>query len=177
MKRKGIACSTFVYLFILGMGAIWLVVTVQGMNLAKESASWLSTTGTIADTWIDRYETTDADGDAEVRYKPNIKYTYVVNGGNFHSRRVDFGPQPSYSRSAKAEEYLAEYPVGREVEVFYDPNNYGEAVLIREASGSTFGLIGGAVMIVGSVVAWIGGKFKAKRSPELELIEEIKKHT
>ena len=164
MKKRGMGCNTIAFLFMLGMGAVWLVVTVRGMQLASESETWLSTTGTITETWIERDETTDADGDSETKFKPFLKYAYGVNGGTFSSRRVDFGSQPAYSSSSRAEDYLTKYPVGSQVEVFYDPADYGEAVLVREASGSTFGLIGGAVMVIGAVVGWIGTLIKSKRT-------------
>ena len=164
MKRNSFGCSTLVFLFALVMGIIWLVVTVRGMQLAVESEAWPSTTGTIVDTWIERDERTDSDDGVETYYKPFIKYSYQVNGGTFHSQRVDFGAQPSYSYSSRAEDYLAQYPIGSEVEVFYDPDDYGEAVLVREASGSTWSIIGSSGLIIFSVVGWVGVLVKKKRA-------------
>ncbi|MEN8243243.1 MAG: DUF3592 domain-containing protein [Chloroflexota bacterium] len=163
MKKRGMGCNTLIFLFVFGMGAVWLYVTVNGMKLAEESQAWLSTAGTITNTSIDRVESTDEDGFTDVDFRPVVDYSYVVNEGTFTSQRVDFGSRPTYNSSSRAEEYLAKYPVGGEVEVFYDPENFGEAVLVREASGSTFGLIGGAVMVIGSVVGWIGAFIKSKR--------------
>jgi hypothetical protein len=146
------------------MGIIWLVVTMNGMQLAAKSAEWFSTTGTVVDAWIERDTRSDSDGEVETYFKPFIEYSYQVNGDAFHSQRVDFSPQPSYSSVSRAEECLAQYPVGREVEVFYDPEDYGEAVLLREASGSTWSLIGSSALIIFAVVGWVGALVKQKRS-------------
>jgi hypothetical protein len=165
VKKNGFGCTTIVFLFALAMGGIWLYVTINGMKLAEASSSWPSTTGIIADTWIDRETSSDADGDVQTNFKPHVRYNYEVNGGSFHSTRVDFGPQPSYSSSSRAEDYLSKYPVGSAVEVFYNPEDFGDAVLLREASGSTISLIGSIVFIIFSVVGWVSALIKKRRAP------------
>lgn len=164
MKKRGVNCSSFVFLFVLGMGVIWLVVTVQGMQAASDSENWLSTSGVIEETWIEREETTDPDGETEDYYKPYVRYSYQANERTFSSQRIDFGPQRSYNRASGAKNFLAQYLEGSQVEVFYDPVEPGQAVLVREASGATWGLIGGGAMVIFSIVAWIRVWIKGKRA-------------
>jgi hypothetical protein len=168
MNKRGVNCSSFVFLFAIGMGVIWLVITVQGMQAARESETWHSTNGVIEETWVERDERTDADGEIEDYYKPYLKYSYLVNNRTYSSQRVDFGPQRSYGRASGANKFLAQYLVGSQVEVFYDPAEPGQAVLVREASSATWGLIGGGAMVIFPIVAWIGVRLKGKRAAEAE---------
>jgi hypothetical protein len=163
MKSKGVNCSNFVFLFVLGMGVIWLVVTIQNMQAAKDSGNWLSTTGVIEETWVEREDRTDADGETEDYYIPHVRYSYIVDGSTYTSERIDFGSRRSHNAKSGADNFLANYPVGREVDVYYDPAEPWEAVLVREARGSTWGLIGGSAFILFSIVGWIGVRIKGKR--------------
>jgi hypothetical protein len=163
VKKNSFGCTSIALLFMLGMGIVWLVFTLNGMKLASESQAWPSTTGVIEDSWIDRDVTTDSDGDTEIRFKPFIKYSYQVNGATYTSQRVDFGGNKSYNSSSRAEDYLAQYPVGKQIEVFYDPEDVGEAVLVREASGATWSIIGSIAFIVIAIVSWVGALIKRNR--------------
>ena len=145
MRNRG---SFLVLVIIFIAGVAWLAFTVKGIQSAQESESWLSAEGMIETTWVDEDRRTDADGDWEDYYEPHLRYSYSVDGAKFSSEKVDFGNQPSYSNRSKANSYLADYSSGAEVEVFYDPAAPGEAVLLREASGSTVSLIGGGLMIL-----------------------------
>jgi hypothetical protein len=164
MKSRGANCSSFVFLFVMGMGIIWLVVTIQNMQAARDSGDWLSTTGVIEETWVEREERTDADGETEDYFKPYVRYSYTVNGSVYSSQRIDFGSQRSHNTSSGAEKFLTKYPVGAEVDVYYDPAAPREAVLVREASGATWGLIGGSAMVLFSIIGWIGVRVKGQRA-------------
>lgn len=163
MKPRGFGCTTLVFLFVLGMGVTWLVFTLNGMKLAEESAAWSSTTGTIVKTWMERDEQSDPDGQTEIYFKPHVQYSYDAPGGRYTSQRVDFGAIPSFNSSSRAEDYLDQYPLDSEIEVFYDPDDPGEAVLVREATGSTWSMIGSTALIIFSVVGWVGALVKRNR--------------
>ena len=164
MKNRGANCSSFVFLFVMGMGIIWLVVTIQNMQAAKDSGNWLATIGVIEETWVEREERTDPDGEIEDYFKPYVRYSYSVNESVYSSERIDFGSQRSYNTRSGADNFLTSYPVGSEVDVFYDPGDPLEAVLVREAHGSTWGLIGGSAFILFSIIGWIGARIKGKRA-------------
>jgi hypothetical protein len=164
MKNRGVNCSSFVFLFVMGMGIIWLVVTIQNMQAASDSGNWLSTKGVIEETWVEREEQTDADGEIEDYFKPYVRYSYTVNESEYSSERIDFGSQRSHNTRSGADNFLTRYPVGAEVDVYYDPAEPWEAVLVREASGATWGLIGGGAMVLFSIIGWIGVWIKGRRS-------------
>jgi len=167
VKKGGFGCTTIGLLFMLAMGAFWLFYTINGMKLAEASQTWPSTTGIVEDTWIDREVDTDSDGDTRTTYKAYVKYSYQVNGATYSSQRVDFGGTKSYGSSSRAEDFLSQYPVGKQVEVFYDPDDVGEAVLVREASGATVSIIGSIAMMIISVVSWVGALIKRNRGAVL----------
>lgn len=65
-------------------------------------------------------------------WKPAIVYGYVVNGTSYLSSRVQFMNVVSGSstfRDSLAKNISEEYPVGKTVTVYYDPDNPEDAVL------------------------------------------------
>lgn len=173
MKKRGLNCGSFVFIFLLGIGIFWVVSTIQDMQDASDSEDWLVTTGTIEDSWVERDLRTDAEGDSETYYEPHLRYQYLVNGTAYSSQRVDFGQQRSYGWVSRANNFLDQYPVGSQVDVFYDPGSPSQAVLVREAHGATGGLIGGGAMILLSVVGWIGLLIKGKRAQAATNLEDL----
>jgi hypothetical protein len=67
--------------------------------------------------------TRDSDGD--MTEEPIIGYEFAVAGKTFRGNRVKDGFTP------KVKPTLTKYPVGAEVEVFYDPANPADAILER----------------------------------------------
>jgi hypothetical protein len=61
----------------------------------------------------------------------NIAYRYKVGELEFVSNRVHFGYQAE-DNSIYAQNYVKKYPVGKQIVVFYDPNEPGNAVLEPE---------------------------------------------
>jgi hypothetical protein len=60
-------------------------------------------------------------------YRPEIEYSYEVNGRSFHGSRYRFGDMSFVDGSADS--IVATYPAGAEVAVFYDPNDPAESLL------------------------------------------------
>ena len=89
----------------------------KNVQVAKASAAWPTTTGTITASEIAK---------VMFRRQPRITYTYSVNGSPFTSQRVSFagGYKPK-----DVDPILARYPVGSEVMVAHDPQNPAEATL------------------------------------------------
>ncbi len=92
----------------------------------EASRAWIKIDGNIvvSEVKIPLSHTSDdqSDVDAVVRYR------YVVGGQNRESDRIKFGGQPSLSLGF-ADTLVAKYPVGRQVDVYYDPKDPKSAVL------------------------------------------------
>ncbi len=92
--------------------------------------AWLSTTGMVFASGLERQKTTDRSGYEREVDIPVVHYSYQVGGQLYESTRVTFGPEPL---EAGKEVPTVRYPTGAQVTVFYDPQNPREAVLERKA--------------------------------------------
>ena len=66
-------------------------------------------------------------------YVPVVEYAYSVNGREFHSRVISDDDSGEDS-NADAKKIAARYPKGKVVQVFYDPENPGNATLTKPAT-------------------------------------------
>lgn len=118
---------------ILQIG-VFIVVMYFGVMQALEMGSartWPSVTGTITRSHID--SSTKPQTDINTRrwvYKVRAAYDYQVAGVHFTGNRIAIRPT-SHSTRQYAERELAEYPVGKTVTVYYDPENPEKSVLKR----------------------------------------------
>jgi len=133
---------------------------ISELRKSKESATWPTTEGKIVDSKVVVHEETrtDDDGDESTStvYRPNIRFSYSVNGLAYTAdtwkgrMRVSTGA-PKYSEGV-----VARYPVGRAVTVHYDPTQPDFAVLEPgNRDGATVPLIVGIVFgLTGVLFLW-----------------------
>jgi len=84
---------------------------------------------------------------------PQIQYQYFVRGTEYIGTNITIIGNGTY-RSKTAQEWIAPYPVGKMVDVFYNPERYHMAVLEK---GFSLGilelpLIGAVLMIVLGII-------------------------
>ncbi len=139
------------YLFAL-LGLIGIGALAAGLYLrwrAAASRNWPSVMGRVVATQV-RVEVLpmESTGDAYSRYYPEVEYEYTVDGHTYRSKRIRFGGLPFvYSTDrGEIEAWLAEYPVGKKVQVYYNPQHPSEAVL--EPGASPAALI---LLVVGGI--------------------------
>jgi len=145
-----ILASVCVGLFALvlgGIGAFLLVQYFRNKQKAQESTNWPSVEGKITGQNI-RVDEVDSDDSFRISYIPVVHFEYSVNNAPFEGKRLAFGSEPSFSSRKKAEAFLASYPVGQIVPVFYNPEKPSEAVLSQTLRKMTASLIVGIVLIV-----------------------------
>ncbi|MCA9408870.1 MAG: DUF3592 domain-containing protein [Candidatus Omnitrophica bacterium] len=124
-----------------------------GLDLIKDTLDirqWPKTTAVIVDK---KYDTIDGMIDY---YLPYVYYQYQLNGQHYTSDRIFLDQGDSFSR-IKIERMLEEYPIGREVSVFYNPTN--PAIAMLQVGLKPFYIIVttvGCVFIFSSI--WIFGK-------------------
>jgi len=107
----------------------------------RESQGWPQTTGTVTKADLVHETGTDSSG-----YSIAVSYEYLVDGVRLAGNRIGFR-QRSYLRKQRAETELARYPVGSDVEVFYDPAKPGDAVLARESVDGVLLIVSGIVLL------------------------------
>jgi len=107
-------------LLLLGLGG-W---NIYQAALAWESTDWQKTRGLVVSSrsvpGIIASLTTYAE----------VEYTYTVKEQRYKSQNLHWGSAYRLTRAGAAEE-VARYPVGAEVEVYYDPDAPSDAVLER----------------------------------------------
>jgi Protein of unknown function (DUF3592) len=121
-------------LFACGMAllGIWFRKRMR----AKQAMKWPQVTGQIIESTV----VGDSNFDGET--KARILYSYVVNGISLQSKSVGAGMMSSPTGIVKR------YPVGKQVQVYYDPENPKSALLERSGSGPIIFLLLSIVNLV-----------------------------
>lgn len=136
-------CGGLFSLMLGSLGVYLIIHSQRSKRKASLSQSWPVVKGIISETSISTQEHDDT-----LRYVPNVRYPYEVDGKLYEGKRITFGSGVEFASQGKAAEYLAEYPVEAEVSVFYNPDKPGEAVLRQVAQKTTVGLMIGIVLVV-----------------------------
>ncbi|NJN80338.1 MAG: DUF3592 domain-containing protein [Anaerolineales bacterium] len=126
----GAACAVILPILILGGLGYFLYKRNQKSTAYRQSAqNWLSTTGTILMSSVQSRRSSSSGGYSDY---PVIVYQYQVNGQSYQSQRLKAGEQFfNVNVSWQAQETINKYPIGKEVTVYYDPNNPAESALER----------------------------------------------
>jgi len=113
----GTISSTIIFAVLILAVVFGVILLVQSKK--KQAAQWPRTRGRVIQSQL--YWGTDSDG------KPSqevaLTYEYVVANLTLRSTRVKFGFAPNPHQTVQ------KYPVGAEVQVFYNPAKPSEAVL------------------------------------------------
>jgi hypothetical protein len=127
----------FTILCLVG-GPFLIFSGVRGLKRSAGSKNWPVVEGKVisSDIASQTYLIT--------QYSPEISYEYSVNGTPYSRRGTTFGREVLRSKEA-ALACVAEYPPGKVVAVYYDPNNPEVAALEPRGADSQnlFCLVGG----------------------------------
>jgi len=136
-----------------GLGIFFLFTWVQNLQMARSSKSWPAVQGTVVSSNVVRVlDSTDKNGKRHYSYKGLVKYSYRVEGQNHISTRISFGDY-STSSAGHGERIVANYPGGKEVRVYYDPDFPVHAVLERRAGfGNFIPALVGFLFLLGGIV-------------------------
>ncbi len=145
----------FVTIF-LGVGIFMLVKHFQGKKKSEESQAWSATTGQVTQSYVRESQSYDSEGYLTTSYYPEVRYTYQVMGAAYSGDKISFGGSVGGSRK-KAQEAIAQYPAGKTVPVYYDPNNPEDAVIERKMGNKGFLIAGIVFTLIGAGTACVGG--------------------
>lgn len=130
-KRSG--CSTifliFFTLFWTALVGVFNTVIISDIIRREQAQSYPSTRGTVIRSVIK--ETGSSD---DTTYSPEIDFTYPVNGKTYSSNTYRYGQVGSSQRS-HADSVVAQYVVGQQVVVYYNPADPTDAILDRDTQG------------------------------------------
>jgi hypothetical protein len=142
-RRSKILPTWVLQLLFIVFGVFTLGMGVMNAYRGTVSIRWPAANGTI------KSSSTERIGGKRVRYRINILYEYSVNGKIFTGTGVAFGL--GAAGAATAGGFVARYPVGKEVKVFYSPDHPEEAVLEPGVVGQSW-----CCLIVGSLFTALG---------------------
>jgi len=162
LSRKSYKAGKTIGLFVaLGLGVLFTVVGYfvafhfgkPILDNAKASTNWPTADGVIESSEVAK--STNSDGDT--MYSAEVVYQYEVNGQKLDSDNVFFGGDYSSSSRSDASGTVNRYPVGKEVEVFYDPDEPSNSVLEPGAKWMSYMVYGiGMVFLVVGLLVVIG---------------------
>ncbi len=140
--------------FALLCVACWTVWKKFALGRAVErSLGWPHTEGEITRSNISMEDSNTSWDNPQKTFKANIQYRYKVGRGRYTNNKICIGGQLQLSLRGKSENYCSQYPVGKAVPVYYNPDNPAEAVLERREETS------GLYLLIGLVFGIIGFLF------------------
>jgi len=106
---------------LLSLYNLWLIVR------AKSTKNWDKTDGIITDSELVDFTSI---GEANPTFKPQIEYSYTLNGNEYKSKRIYFGSHIMTSFNKRySQKFVAKYSKGTKVIVYFDRLNEKQSVL------------------------------------------------
>jgi len=106
---------------LLAVGLI--ILGLLTLRQTPRSRRWAKVEGKVITSNVNEFT-----GKGGRTYRPMVIYAYSVGAVRFMSSRIASRPLASSDRSAAAR-FVEKYPVGKTVQVFYDPQDPEQAVL------------------------------------------------
>ena len=117
-----------------------------------QTESWPAVEGIINGSKIVEITRHDPDTGSDTNFKVAVSYSYDVNDVRYQGDTIQFGAM-THDRRSGAEQELKKYSTGQTVQVFHDPADPENAVLIRGVGSGTWVLFvaGTMSLVVGAV--------------------------
>ena len=145
--------NIFPFPFLIG-GLALLFIGGQSAIDGLRSSSWDIAEGLVDDSSVVE-KTRSGKKKARKSFKPEINYSYTVDGKPYFGDRIVFGSASFYTilkdSSERSSEWVTMYPKGSRVSVAYSPNDQSHCVLepglqfsacIKPVIGAAFTLAG-----------------------------------
>lgn len=144
--------AQFIVTALIGAGL--LLFGLLQRRKVRASQSWTKTTGKVYESTV-QSEFSPGSGDEpdSWAYYPQVRYQYWTGSEWLCGDRIRFD-RHGYGAPAKAQAELTRYPVGAQLEVYFDPANPSQAVLLRSSStGWVLTALGAAILLVALITA------------------------
>ncbi len=147
-------------LFMLVGGITFFLFGLPPLQYSNSSQTWPSVSGEVIKSEIDTWQK-----DGKTHYTPKIVYTFIVDGKKLTSSKITVGDSPFDSNILPAKRIQAEYPVGKQVDVFYDPEVPSSSALKPGIQTNDLVLAGitGIFLVAGVFMFFNGMKTKLKQ--------------
>lgn len=139
-----------VFLIFSGIGFLLLRQAVNARRMGKLAQKWPSTTATILESNIVEEPGRNAMGNINLAFTVSVKYEYMVGGKTHQGSRVSFGrPTFDYVTASNVKDQFAE---GKQVPVWYNPENYEDTVLAPKTTVGMLSRVPGIFLIATGVI-------------------------
>ncbi len=97
----------------------------------RDTRSWTRTQGRVVAAYVDEIPGPAEEGGP--KFRPVVRYTYEARGRTYESEQVSVGSSPVSTSTDRegAQRSLDRFPAGRDVDVWLDPADPRQAVLVR----------------------------------------------
>ena len=134
----------------LVIGLIFVFVGYYVVKGAKKVEKWPATKGVVVDSKVVSHLDSESN---QTMFAPAITYRFKVEGKEYTSSDYGF-MNMSYNNPRKAEDIVKKYPVGKEITVYYNPENPYKAVLVKNSSFFIYipQILGGLFTVIGAAL-------------------------
>jgi len=131
--KKGFRTWVGISIFLMIVGAVILVYTINLSYQSNSSTNWPTTQGTILSSEVESHTTKkyDKNGHASTStdYRAKILYQYAINGTYYSSDEISLMYSSFWGDINEAQQLVEKYPAGKNVTIHYNPESPSEAVL------------------------------------------------
>jgi hypothetical protein len=139
-------------LFVVA-GIAFAFIGYTSYQSGMESKNWPVANGSVIQSKIEKRTETTGTGTSKrkvVKSYAVVKYTYAVGNRDYQSSRITFG------QSKDAYKTVSRYPKGKNIQVYYDPENPAQAVL-EPGGDKTMSIVfiglGAILLVMGLITA------------------------
>ena len=145
-----------VILTILGiLGTLW---GISSIRVGIASKGWPDARGNIRSSEMGELRSTDSSGcSGSTLYHPKVIYAYLVDNQQYESTRISAFSLGSYSQQRALEITKRKYPVGRNVDVYYNPK-YPKIAVLEKGFGflSLIPILVGLPLLILGIMGLLG---------------------
>jgi hypothetical protein len=147
---------TLLFSFI---GLILSIIGILNYLKAKNSITWPTAVGTILTSDVKKETSSSSNNGTVTTYKPEICYSYKVEGIEYISNRIRPLFNYSSSSSTKAFTLTRKYPVNSQITIYYNPKKPKVSVIEPglKADNIVFLLFGPAILVASLIFAYSFG--------------------
>lgn len=135
MKRHEINMFRWGGIGFLVLGVIWIPIAISAYVKVTASTNWPNVMGTITQSDIEKSLVRVKFQGMKESYKARVKYSYSVESRTYFGDKVALYTANASTDPALANGLVAKYPVGKSVQIYYDPREPSVAVLETGSTG------------------------------------------
>jgi len=140
---------------LIAIGVLMMHKSLAGRMKSKQAQSWPTVKGRVLTSEVveDRYR--DPMGQATIAFIPSVVYEYNVEGQPYTGKNVIFG-QTNYDYIV-ASRICDKFAVDSTPEVYYNPLNPSESVLVPKSTEGMRSLVPGIFFIISGIIVGLVG--------------------